>query len=290
LEVALSLLANPLAADIGAAELDYTVGSFLAGRKAAISAAGNLIKQVPTLSPEALAAHKDGVTMNRITYVWLAAIVLAGMLIDSLSAQNAVGQNASAQNSTTQVANPPDVSLGSYARALKKTKKEQATKQFDNDNLPRQDTLSVVGSDSGASSSTNMPDQQGTPADSKSADPTKAGMPTTTAGQSQEQREQVYDQWKQKLSSQQSEINSLAHELDLQQREYKLRAAEMYGDAGARLRNKEAWDKEDADYKQQMADKQKALDEAKQKLTDMQEDARKAGVPSSVRENDQPEQ
>ena len=40
------------------------------------------------------------------------------------------------------------------------------------------------------------------------------------------------------------------------------------------------WDKQDAQYKQQIADKQKALDDAKQKLDDMQEDARKAGVPS----------
>jgi hypothetical protein len=58
----------------------------------------------------------------------------------------------------------------------------------------------------------------------------------------------------------------------------------MYGDAGNRLRNSADWDKQDAQYKQQIADKQKALDDAKQKQDEMQEDARKAGVPSSVRE------
>jgi hypothetical protein len=61
-----------------------------------------------------------------------------------------------------------------------------------------------------------------------------------------------------------------------------LRAAAFYADAGNRLRNEAAWDQEDAKYKQQIADKQKALDEAKQKLDDTQEDARKAGMPSSV--------
>jgi hypothetical protein len=76
----------------------------------------------------------------------------------------------------------------------------------------------------------------------------------------------------------------VARELDVLQREYQLRAAAMYGDAGNRLRNQTDWDKQDAQYKQNIADKQKALDDAKQKLDDMQEEARKAGVPSNVRE------
>jgi hypothetical protein len=68
------------------------------------------------------------------------------------------------------------------------------------------------------------------------------------------------------------------------QREYQLRAAAIYADAGNRMRNSADWDKQDAQYKQQIADKQKALDEAKQKLDDLDEEARKAGAPSSVRE------
>jgi len=50
------------------------------------------------------------------------------------------------------------------------------------------------------------------------------------------------------------------------------------------LRNSSEWDKQDQQYKQQIADKQKALDDAKQKLEEMQEQARRAGVPSSMRE------
>ena len=76
----------------------------------------------------------------------------------------------------------------------------------------------------------------------------------------------------------------MGRELDVLQREYKLRVADMYADAGNRLRNSADWDKQDAQYKQQLADKQQALDDAKQKLDDLQEEARKAGVPSSVRE------
>jgi hypothetical protein len=228
-------------------------------------------------------------TMNRIAYLWLAAVVLAGMLISSSSAQNSGGQNASPQVSTTPATNPPDPSLGNYARALKKDKKQQAAKHFDNDNLPREDKLSVVGSsDSADSSAANTPDQQTASADSKST--AKSGNPAVTPGETPEQRQQVYDLWKQKLSSQQSEIDLLSRELDVEQREYKMRAAEFYSDAGERLRNQAAWDKADADYKSEIADKQKVLDEAKQKLGDMQEDARRAGVPSSARDSEPPDQ
>jgi hypothetical protein len=192
-------------------------------------------------------------------------------------------QNSGAQNSSAQAANPAASPLGDYARALKKEKKPQAKKQFDNDNLPREDKLSVVGPGSDSAGSENAtPEQQ-----AASGDANKPAMPAVTPGESQEQRQQVYDQWKDKLSTQQSQIDQLAHELDLEQREYKLRAASFYGDAGERLRNEAGWDKEDAEYKKKIADAQKALDDAKQKISDMEEDARKAGVPSSVREGDQ---
>jgi hypothetical protein len=51
---------------------------------------------------------------------------------------------------------------------------------------------------------------------------------------------------------------------------------------GNRLRNSAQWDKQEAEYKQKIADKQKAVEEGKQKLEDMQEEARKAGVPAST--------
>jgi len=91
----------------------------------------------------------------------------------------------------------------------------------------------------------------------------------------------LWKQWADKVKGQQDQIDLLKREFDVLQREYQIRAAAMYGDAGNRLRNQTDWDKQDAQYKQQIADKQKAVDDAKQKLEDMQEEARKAGVPSS---------
>jgi hypothetical protein len=68
------------------------------------------------------------------------------------------------------------------------------------------------------------------------------------------------------------------------QREYRLRAAAMYADVGNRLRNQTQWDKDDATYKTQVEQKKKEVDAAKQALTDLQEQARKAGVPARLRE------
>ena len=88
-------------------------------------------------------------------------------------------------------------------------------------------------------------------------------------------------QWNDKISEQKDQIDLTERELNVLQREYQIRAAAMYGDVGNRLRNSSDWDKQDAQYKQQIADKQKLLDDARQKLEDTQEDARKAGVPDS---------
>ncbi len=219
--------------------------------------------------------------MKRITYVWLAASVLAGVLASFSSAQS-----SSAQDATTSTSTPQEPSLGSYARAVRKDKKQEAAKRFDNDNLPHDDKLSVVGSASPAEDSpANPPDATQQQAAAGSAKET----PKMTPGQSAEERQKVMDQWQQKLSEQHGQIDSLSRELELSQREYRVHAAEYYNDPSGRLSNQAQWAKDDADYKQKIADEQKAVEDAKQKFGDLEEEARHSGVPNSVREAaDQP--
>lgn len=217
--------------------------------------------------------------MKRTFFALLAGILASGLMTSLTSAQNT--------SATGPSANVPEPSLGTYARAVKKDKKPQLTpiKKWDNDNLPMNDKISVVGNGATASADAST----GAPmSDSAAAGP--SDKPEVQPGQSQGQRQVVYDQWQQRINSQQSQVDLLQRELDVDQKEYRIRAAAFYADAGDRLRNQAAWDKEDVDYKQKIADKQKALDEAKQKMTDMQEDARKSGVPSSSREVAQPEE
>ena len=83
---------------------------------------------------------------------------------------------------------------------------------------------------------------------------------------------------KKKMAEQQQKIDALNHEISLDQREDRLRAAAFYGDAGNQLRNSADWQKQQTQSKSDAEAKQKALDEAKQQYDEMQEKARKAGI------------
>jgi hypothetical protein len=179
---------------------------------------------------------------------------------------------ASAQSSSTP-------SLGDAARAARKNKADAspATRHYDNDNLPVNDTLSVVGpepvaakdpavlaKDKGAASATDKDKDK----DKKPADPTVAAA----------ERQKSADEMKKKLAEQQQKIDALNHEISLDQREDRLRAAAFYSDAGTQLRNSAEWQKEQTQSKNDADAKQKALDAAKQQYDEMQEQARKAGI------------
>jgi hypothetical protein len=181
-------------------------------------------------------------------------------------------------------------SLGEYARQVRKEPDRKAKpKVFDNDNLPRQEKLSIVGN-----ATTTPPEAEaeqkaadtanGAPAAGGEAKTPTGNPPADTSKMDPATKEAAWKQWADRIAEQQKQIDLLNRELDVLQREYQVRAAAMYGDVGTRLRNSAEWDKQDREYKQQIADKQKALDDAKQKLDDLREEARKAGVPSSIRE------
>jgi hypothetical protein len=208
--------------------------------------------------------------MKRIIDIWLAASVLAGVLISFSNAQVANDPNS----------NPQEPSLGSYARAVRKDKKQEATKRFDNDNLPQSDRLSVVGD---ASATADSPVNPADATQQAAAAGATQETPRMLPGQSPEDRQKVMDHWQEKLSEQNAQIDALSQKLNLAQREYRVHAAEYYNDPSQRM-SAAAWGKDDAEYKQKIADQQKAIDEAKQKFSDLEEEARHSGVPNSVRE------
>jgi hypothetical protein len=174
----------------------------------------------------------------------------------------------------TTAATPDQTSLGDYARKVHKDPAAKAKpKVYDNDNLPADDKLSVVGAP--ASAAGDASGDAGKTADNKDA---------AKPDDEQTKKQAEWKGWQDKLASQKNSIDLASRELEVLQKEYQLRAAAMYADAGNRMRNAAQWDKEDADFKQKIADKQKSVDDAKQKLDEMQEEARKAGVPAAMRE------
>ncbi len=194
-------------------------------------------------------------------------LVLAVMTVLAVS-------SAGAQNSAPS----PDQSLGDYARKVHKDPNAAKAKPkvFDNDSLPKDDKLSVVGQQ--PSEAPAAPDST-----EKSAAP-EAKDTAKPADDDQAKKQAAWKSWQDRLTGQKQQVDLASRELDVTQREYQLRAAAMYADVGNRLRNSADWDKQEAQYKQQIADKQKAVDDAKQKLDDLQEEARKAGVPASMRD------
>jgi len=203
--------------------------------------------------------------MKRMTYI---GFVFA--LSTTLLGSPAGAQSTSSAQPTTQTQDQS--SLGDYARKIHRdpgTAKAKP-KVFDNDNLPTDDKLSIVGAPVTANAAATSADADKAATDEKSADDEQA------------KKQAAWKAWQDKLTAQKDQIDLAGRELDVLQREYELRAAAMYADAGNRLRNSGQWDKQEAEYKQKIADKQKTVDDAKQKLVDMQEEARKAGVPSAM--------
>ena len=219
--------------------------------------------------------------MKRIANYGIGLVLLLGFAGIPASAQNET------QSNSDTAASP---SLGNYARQIRKDPDAKSKpKVFDNDNLPREDKLSVVGTPSEPTADNSAEQKQAESANASAGNEAKAAAGEKPAAEAakpvdEATKEAASKQWADRIEAQQKQIDLAQRELDVTQKEYQLRAAAMYADVGNRLRNATDWDKQDAQYKQQIADKQKALDDAKQKLDDLQEEARKAGVPSSVRE------
>jgi hypothetical protein len=249
----------------------------------------------PASSETHFSIKKVGV-MKHIAYSGIGLMLFLGLAALPASAQNQAPSAAQDSSSGS--------SLGAYARQVRKDPGTSSKpKVYDNDNLPKDDKLSVVGT---ATPSDNSADAK--PAESDNTTSTNANSAAPAAGEAkpgtetktaevkpptavvktaeedEAAKQAAWKQWGDKVQAQKDQIDLTARELDVLQREYQIRAAAMYADAGNRMRNEADWDKQDAQYKQQISDKQKALDDAKQKLEDIQEEARKAGTPSSVRE------
>lgn len=170
-------------------------------------------------------------------------------------------------------------SLGDTARKLRQNKPaETSPKVITNDDLREAPPAPEAKSES--ADATKAAEAEKNPADEK--DKTAAEKAKKTDPEADQAK--LDEEWSKKIDSQKQQIADMAHELDLLQRENKLRAAAYYADAGTRLRNQQSYAEEDRKYQKDIADKQKALDDAKTKLSDLQEQARKAGASPKARE------
>ncbi|MCU1255790.1 MAG: hypothetical protein JWM83_2089 [Candidatus Angelobacter sp.] len=160
-------------------------------------------------------------------------------------------------------------SLGDVARANRAKKHASASAvKLDDDSMPHSSAPSA-GSEAEAAKKTD--DRS---AGAKETDSKDAKKDTADA------QKQKNDQLTKQIDAQKKEIATLQRELDVATREARLRAAAYYGDAGTMLRDQAKFAEETRKEQDEMNGKKQALDTAQKKLGDMQEQARKSGMPS----------
>lgn len=166
-------------------------------------------------------------------------------------------------------------SLGDRARELREKKGQPAAKRvITNEDLAKPASIADADEPASGEAKPATPDE-GKPSSGAAAAPS-TDMP--------EDRAKLEDEYRTRASDTKKEIAQLERELDVLQRENKLRAAAFYADAGARLRDEAAFAAEDRRYQSEIEAKQSALNQARQKYEDLKEQARKAGLPSRVTE------
>jgi chromosome segregation ATPase len=160
-------------------------------------------------------------------------------------------------------------SLGDVARANRAKKHaSSSTVKLDDDSMPHS---SAPSAGSEAEAARKSDDKS---AEAKDADQKDAKKDTAEA------QKQKTDALQKQIESEKKEVATLQRELDIAQREARLRAAAFYGDAGTMLRDQAKFAEDTRKEQGEINDKKKALDAAQQKLDDLQEQARKAGMRS----------
>ncbi len=154
-------------------------------------------------------------------------------------------------------------SLGEVARHQRESRHPSAAKVYTNDDFAPVPAASEPAATDKAEKS-------------EAATAAKAGE--KKAEEKTEDKTKAAADLKANVEDQKKNIAQMEHELDIAQREYRLKVAVYYSDAGNSLRDSKKWAEEDRKQRAEIESKQKAINDAKQKLDSLQEEARKAGV------------
>ncbi len=159
-------------------------------------------------------------------------------------------------------------SLGDVARQARAQRKPSTSVSFDQDSFARPSgVVSTVGQEKPEAEATDAKGQETKEGKDQDKDKKPAEKAKT-------------EDWNKKVDDQKKEIATLQRELDILQREQRLRAAAFYGDAGTQMRDQAKFAQDSRQEQEQIDSKKQLLDAAQQKLADLQEQARKAGVSS----------
>lgn len=177
---------------------------------------------------------------------------------------------------------------GAQAQSLADVAKQTRAKQkanpnakvIDNDVIPSADTSSTAPAASTSPASTQTAANKDETSNSQPAAKEASKTESEKTADAAEDQKNI-DLWKKQINDQKKEITQLERELNVAQREAGLHAAVYYADAGTMLRDSAKFADDNRKLQAEIDTKTQALAAAKQKLADLQEEARKAGVPSN---------
>ncbi len=169
-------------------------------------------------------------------------------------------------------------SLGDVARQNRQAKQgsKKAAHVYTNDEIP-----SVTVAPSPAAGTTETAASEDTDSKKAEAQPSEGENKPAESAQKNEAASDKGGSQRAKAEEQKKAVELLQRELEVAQREQQIQNTVFYTDAGSRLRApKEFADKQKL-YQDQIEAKTKALADAKQKLEELEEDARRSGEPAS---------
>ena len=154
--------------------------------------------------------------------------------------------------------------LAAVARQQRQQKKTSNEKVWTNDDFVDRGTPPAEAAPAADAQAGDMA------ASDKTADAAKKDAPTDKA--------KAAAALQKKIDAQKAEIQMLTREADIADREFKLQVANYYADAGNSLRDGKKWAEQRDAKEKEINDKKQALANAKAKLDDLLEQARKADI------------
>src|SRR4051794_35837832 len=131
-----------------------------------------------------------------------------------------------------------EVSLGDAARVArgKKAGTSPNGKVYDNDNLPRGGNISTTSGDyAGVAAPPASKSKANSVTTASNATAASATAKDKDSKSAEEDAKEQADDFRQKVADAKKNIASLEHEIDIMNRENRLKAAAYYGDAGTKL-------------------------------------------------------
>jgi hypothetical protein len=167
--------------------------------------------------------------------------------------------------------------LGDVARQERAKPKPQAAKVVTDDDISSAAVLAVAEEPSDKPEKKKVSDADADQAEKHGSDQGAADKEKQGPLTADEKIKQI-EMWKTKIAAQEAKVQGFDQQVQQIDRDYRLRMSAFYADLGVRLRDEAKWADEEKKYHEEIATKQKERDAERDKLEDMKDAARRAGV------------